>query len=44
MIDQLQPWAKKQAEQANYKTIGIYLGVVFVRRRRLPLRFVLTFT
>ena len=28
MIDQLQPWAKKQAEQANYKTIGIYLGVL----------------
>jgi iron(III) transport system substrate-binding protein len=28
MLEQLQPWAKKQAEQANYKTVGIYLGVL----------------
>jgi iron(III) transport system substrate-binding protein len=28
MLDQLQPWAKRQAEQSGYKTIGLYLGVL----------------
>ena len=28
MIAQLQPWAQKQAEQAKYRTVGIYLGVL----------------
>ena len=28
LLDQLQPWAKKQAEQSGYKTVGIYLGVL----------------
>ena len=28
MLDQLQPWAKKQAEQSGYKTVGLYLGVL----------------
>ena len=27
-IAQLQPWAQKQAEQAKYKTVGLYLGVL----------------
>jgi iron(III) transport system substrate-binding protein len=27
-LAQLQPWAQKQAEQAKYKTVGIYLGVL----------------
>ncbi len=28
VLDQLQPWARKQAEQAGFKTVGIYLGVL----------------
>jgi iron(III) transport system substrate-binding protein len=28
MLEQLQPWAKKQAEQSGYKTVGLYLGVL----------------
>ena len=28
LLDQLQPWAKKQAEQSGYKTVGLYLGVL----------------
>ena len=28
LFDQLQPWARKQAEQSNYKTVGLYLGVL----------------
>ena len=28
LLDQLQPWAKRQAEQSGYKTVGIYLGVL----------------
>ena len=28
MLAQLQPWAQKQAEQAKYRTVGIYLGVL----------------
>jgi iron(III) transport system substrate-binding protein len=28
MIAQLHPWAQKQAEQAKYRTVGIYLGVL----------------
>src|SRR6266576_5482853 len=28
MLDQLQPWAKKQAEQSGYKAVGLYLGVL----------------
>jgi len=28
MLSQLQPWAQKQAEQAKYRTVGIYLGVL----------------
>jgi iron(III) transport system substrate-binding protein len=28
MLDQLRPWAKKQAEQSGYRTVGLYLGVL----------------
>ena len=28
MLDQLQPWAKKQAEQSGFRTVGLYLGVL----------------
>src|SRR5260370_18955032 len=28
LFDQLQPWAKRQAEQSGFKTVGIYLGVL----------------
>ncbi|HZM48691.1 MAG TPA: ABC transporter substrate-binding protein [Burkholderiales bacterium] len=28
MLKQLQPWAVKQAEQAKYRTVGIYAGVL----------------
>ncbi|MEP6783832.1 MAG: ABC transporter substrate-binding protein [Acidobacteriota bacterium] len=28
LLDQLQPWARKQVEQSGYKTVGIYLGVL----------------
>jgi len=28
MLEQLQPWARRQAEQSGYKTVGIYLGVL----------------
>ena len=28
LLDQLQPWAKRQAEQSGFKTVGIYLGVL----------------
>ena len=28
MLEQLQPWAKKQAEQSAYRTVGLYLGVL----------------
>ena len=28
MLSQLQPWAQKQAEQAKYRTVGLYLGVL----------------
>jgi len=28
LLDQLQPWAQKQAEQSGYKTVGLYLGVL----------------
>src|ERR1700682_6547485 len=28
MLEQLQPWAKKQAEQSGYRTVGLYLGVL----------------
>ena len=28
LLAQLQPWAQKQAEQAKYRTVGIYLGVL----------------
>jgi iron(III) transport system substrate-binding protein len=28
MVEQLQPWAKKQAEQSGYRTVGLYLGVL----------------
>jgi iron(III) transport system substrate-binding protein len=27
-LAQLQPWAQKQAEQAKYRTVGLYLGVL----------------
>jgi iron(III) transport system substrate-binding protein len=30
MLAQLQPWAQKQAEQAKYRTVGLYLGVLGV--------------
>jgi len=30
LLDQLQPWSKRQAEQSGYKTVGIYLGVLGV--------------
>jgi iron(III) transport system substrate-binding protein len=28
LLDQLQPWAKRQAEQSGYRTVGLYLGVL----------------
>lgn len=28
LLDQLQPWAKKQAEQSGFRTNGIYLGLL----------------
>ena len=28
MLDQLQDWAKKQAESANYRTVGVYAGAL----------------
>ena len=28
MLAQLQPWARKQAEQSKYRTVGLYLGVL----------------
>src|SRR6202049_325857 len=28
MLEQLQPWAKKQAQQSGYRTVGLYLGVL----------------
>src|SRR6202163_4729964 len=28
MLDELQPWARKQAEQSGYKAVGLYLGVL----------------
>jgi len=43
LLDQLQPWAKKQAEQSGYKTVGLYLGVLgigynteLVAKKKLP--------
>ena len=28
MLDKLHPWARKQAEQANHRTVGIYMGAL----------------
>ncbi|HQR09701.1 MAG TPA: ABC transporter substrate-binding protein [Casimicrobiaceae bacterium] len=28
LLAQLQPWAQRQAEQAKYRTVGLYLGVL----------------
>src|SRR6185503_7438928 len=28
MLKDLQPWARKQAQQSGYKTVGLYLGVL----------------
>lgn len=28
MLDKLHPWARKQAEQAGYKTVGVYMGAL----------------
>jgi len=28
MLDKLHPWAQKQAKQAGYKTVGIYMGAL----------------
>ena len=28
MLEQLQPWARRQAEQSGYKTVGLYLGAL----------------
>ena len=28
LLGELQPWAKKQAEQSGYKAVGLYLGVL----------------
>ncbi|PKA45385.1 ABC transporter substrate-binding protein (plasmid) [Rhizobium sullae] len=28
LLDQLQDWAKKQAESANYRTVGVYAGAL----------------
>ncbi len=43
LLDQLQPWARKQAEQSGYKTVGLYLGVLgigynteLVAKKKLP--------
>jgi iron(III) transport system substrate-binding protein len=30
MLKDLQPWARKQAEQSKYRTVGMYLGVLGV--------------
>ena len=43
MLKELQPWAVRQAEQAKYRTVGIYAGVLgfgfnteLLARRKLP--------
>src|SRR6202790_5696919 len=43
MLDQLQPWAKKQAEQSGCRTAGLYLGVLgigynteLIAKKKLP--------
>jgi iron(III) transport system substrate-binding protein len=43
LLDQLQPWAKKQAEQSGYKAVGLDLGVLgigynteLVAKKKLP--------
>ncbi|MBE0533100.1 MAG: ABC transporter substrate-binding protein [Rhodospirillales bacterium] len=28
MLDKLHPWARQQAEQAGYKTVGVYMGAL----------------
>jgi iron(III) transport system substrate-binding protein len=28
LLSNLQPWARRQAEQSNYRTVGMYLGVL----------------
>jgi iron(III) transport system substrate-binding protein len=28
LLSELQPWARKQAEQSGYKTVGVYLGAL----------------
>jgi iron(III) transport system substrate-binding protein len=28
LLEQLHPWAKRQAEQSGYRTVGLYLGVL----------------
>ena len=28
MLDQLQDWAKKQAEESGYRTVGVYAGAL----------------
>lgn len=28
MLDQLQPWAKRQAEQSQYRSVGVYAGAL----------------
>jgi iron(III) transport system substrate-binding protein len=30
LLSELQPWARKQAEQSGYKTVGVYLGALGV--------------
>ena len=43
LLDQLHPWAKKQAEQSGYRTAGLYLGVLgigynteLIAKKKLP--------
>src|ERR1700675_2481447 len=43
MLEKLQPWAKKQAEQSGYRTVGLYLGVLgmgynteLIAKKKLP--------
>ena len=43
LLAQLQPWAQKQAEQSQYRSVGIYLGVLgigynteLLARKKLP--------
>jgi iron(III) transport system substrate-binding protein len=43
LLGQLQPWARQQAEQSGYRTVGLYLGVLgigynteLIAKKKLP--------